>query len=393
MKKASTIMSITLAFALVTTAAFASPASEGEAAAATTEQEMVLDPSTGEMVTAPQYGGQIAFSWNAEPPHLDTWWGTVHLRPPSLVIEKLGMVDWATPRDEYGFNHGWYDPIEVVKPHLAESYETPDPLTIIFKIREGINWHDKAPMNGRELVAEDIVFNWHRMTGLGSGFTEATPYATDITSLPIETIEATDRYTVVVKLNQPSFVALGKLLYDSHSGGWIYPPEVIKEHGNAQDWRNLVGTGPYSITDWLEGSSITYTKNPNYWAFDEKFPENLLPYADELKLLFMTDKATELAALRTGKLAIVEALGIDDAESLQRTNPEARDDVCPYSVNRKHSYAMDVRKPPFDDIRVRQAMQLAIDVETINQSLYDGLGVTTPQGACWVGCPGVLHPL
>ena len=59
MKKASTIMSIALAFALVATAAFAGPASEGEASAATTEQEMVLDPSTGEMVKAPQYGGQL----------------------------------------------------------------------------------------------------------------------------------------------------------------------------------------------------------------------------------------------------------------------------------------------------------------------------------------------
>ena len=52
---------------------------------------------------------------------------------------------------------------------------------------------------------------------------------------------------------------------NSHEGGWIYPPEVIKEHGNAQDWRNLVGTGPYMLTDWVEGSAVTYTKNPDYW--------------------------------------------------------------------------------------------------------------------------------
>ena len=70
MKKASTIVSIALAFALLATAAFAGPASEGEAAAATTEQEMVRDPATGEMVKAPQYGGKIVFSYNEqEPPH------------------------------------------------------------------------------------------------------------------------------------------------------------------------------------------------------------------------------------------------------------------------------------------------------------------------------------
>ena len=67
-------------------------------------------------------------------------------------------------------------------------------------------------MNGRELTADDVVFNFHRFTGLGSGFTEATPYAGSITSLPIESIEATDRYTVVVKLKQPSLIVISILL-------------------------------------------------------------------------------------------------------------------------------------------------------------------------------------
>ena len=368
---------LTLALALVATVTFASAADEDAGAAA--EREMVMDPSTGKMVTAPQYGGQIVFATAAEPPHLDTWWGSPHLRPVNLVLEKLGMVDWAIPRDEWALGHGWYIPREVVKPHLAESFETPDPTTIIFHIRQGVDWHDKAPMNGRELTADDVVFNWHRFTGLGSGFTEKSPYAASITALPIESIEATDEYTVVVKLKQLSFNALNALLYDSHEGGWIYPPEVIKEHGNAQDWRNLVGTGPYELADWVEGSSITYTKNPNYWAFDEKYPDNRLPYADEMKLLFMTDRATQMAALRTGKLALVDALGLDDAESLQRTNPELVMTTAIFGKSQT-TFALDVRQPPFDDIRVRQAMQLAIDIEAINQSLYNGLADTTPQG-------------
>ena len=72
-----------------------------------------------------------------------------------------------------------------------------------------------------------------------------------------------------------------------------------------KDWRNLVGTGPYSMTEWVEGSGITYTKNPNYWKDDEKFPGNRLPFADEIKLLFMPDASTQLAALRKGKLALL----------------------------------------------------------------------------------------
>ena len=65
---------------------------------------------------------------------------------------------------------------------------------------------------------------------------------------------------------------------------WIYPPEVIQEHGDAHDWKNLVGTGPFTLTDVVDGSSFTYTKYPDYRGFDEKYPENRLPYIDQLKV-------------------------------------------------------------------------------------------------------------
>ena len=291
MKKASTIVSIALAFALVATAAFAGPASEGEAAAATTEQEMVRDPSTGEMVKAPQYGGQIVWSSAQEPPHADTWFGSSMIRIISPTVEKLGMVDWAIDRDQWGLT-STYTPLDVVKPHLAESYETPDPLTIIFHLRKGIHWQNKPPMNGRELTADDIVVNFHRITGLGSGFTEPSPHAVNVSGIKFESITAPDKYTVVFKLKEIDFNALIMIYWESYEGGWIYPPEVIKEHGDAKDWRNLVGTGPYMLTDWVEGSSVTWTKNPDYWKDDEKFPGNRLPYADELKMLFIQDSAT-----------------------------------------------------------------------------------------------------
>ena len=77
---------------------------------------------------------------------------------------------------------------------------------------------------------------------------------------------------------------------------------MIEEHGNVNDWRNLVGTGPFMLTDYVEGSSVTWIKNPNYWGFDEKYPENRLPYIDELVALVMREEATRTAALRSGKL-------------------------------------------------------------------------------------------
>ena len=91
-------------------------------------------------------------------------------------------------------------------------------------------------------------------------------------------------------------------------------------------------------------------------------------------MLFMPDASTRLAALRTGKIALLRNLSGHQAETLQRTNPEL---VMTSGIYKRStgSYAMDVRKPPFSDIRVRTAMQLAIDLETINKTLYNGLAV------------------
>ena len=248
--------------------------------------------------------------------------------------------------------------------------------------------------NGRELVAEDIVFNFHRTTGTGSGFTEKSPFAGNVTNLPIESIEATDKYTVEFKLTRPHLGALRIILEDRFTS--IYPPEVIKQHGDAKDWRNLVGTGPFMWTDWVEGSSYTYTKNPDYWGYDEKYPENRLPYIDELRALFIKEPATRLAALRTAKIDFLGAIGgspirdMGQLESLNQTNPEI---VVTKSFRRSETCIIgDVRKPPFDDIRVRQAMQVALDLETINATFFKGYGQWKPQGQLGNGLVGYNNP-
>ena len=107
----------------------------------------------------------------------------------------------------------------------------------------------------------------------------------------------------------------------------MLPPEVIEQHGDLTDCDNMVGTGPYMLTEWVEGSSITYSKNPDYWDYDEKYPENRLPYIDQINRLIMPEKATQLAALRSGKLDYIGQSGggqvqAAQVKTLQRTNPE-----------------------------------------------------------------------
>ena len=353
---------VALVLAAAATGLWAVGAEEEPAAAA--DKRYVTDPTTGKLVVAPQYGGSIAEAYVQEEPCMDTWIGVYCGRSSvNLVLEKMGIVDWAIDRDEWSLQSN-YIPLSVVRGQLAESYDiSPDGLTYTFHIRPGVHWQDKAPMNGRELVAEDIVFNFHRITGLGSGFTEKSEYAPNVALLPIESIEATDKYTVVFKLTELNLNALEFIYQESNEAAWIYPPEVIQEHGDAKDWRNLVGTGPYMLTDRAEGSSQTYTKNPNYWGYDEKFPENRLPYLDEVKFLLIPDASTRLSAFRTGKIGRLIGITFDEATAIQRTNPEL---LWNTALQVPYSFSMDVRKPPFADIRVRHAMQLALDLETIN---------------------------
>ena len=245
-------------------------------------------------------------------------------------------------------------------------------------------------MNGRELVAEDIVFSLQRFMGQGD-FAEAGPTEfSSMAKLPVESITATDKYTVVIKMAKLSFNAFQIIYQDSHEGSWIYPPEVIQEYGHMQDWKTAVGTGPYMLTDWVKGSAITYTKNPNYWGNDEKFPENRLPYLDEIKLLVMPESSTRLAAFRTGKVGRLSDVDLDQARALQRTNQEL---LWKTTLGTSFSFAMDVRKPPFDDINVRRAMQLALDVETIGDTFFGGLGQKHTHWVCWALYHRVPHPI
>ncbi len=349
----------------------------------------VTDPSTGKVMVAPQYGGSVAEAITSDPPHTDTWWGSDPSQLVNLFLERMGVVDWSIDRDEWDLI-SWYTPLSVLRGQLAESYDVVSPTEFVFHIRPGVYWHDKPPMNGRELVAEDIVVSFHRMTGTGSGFAEKSPHAAG--DLPIESIEATDKYTVVFKLTKLDFNAFHAIFAQS-IGAWIYPPEVIKQYGHMQDWKTSVGTGPYMLTDWVKGSAITLTKNPNYWGYDEKFPENRLPYLDEVKVLIIPDASTRLSAFRTGKIVRlappVSEISTDQAEAIQKTNPEL---LWTTFMVSGYNYAMDVRKPPFDDIRVRTAMQLALDNDTINNHLFGGLGDTTPHGLVGPACLGFYTP-
>ena len=336
-------------------------------------QAYVTDPTNGKVHTAPEYGGTLTYPYALVGETTDHFFtGNYVGFMIDGVNEYLASGDWGIDREDFDFKSG-YAPMFALTGSLAESWETPDPLTYIFHIRKGVYWHDKAPMNGRELTANDVVYTYQRNTALGD-FTERPPQPSSALDLPWASIEATDKYTVVMKLTEPSIDALRTILILSH--GWILPPEVIEQYGDANDWRNLVGTGPLILTDYVEGVSKTFTKNPDYWGYDEKYPENRLPYIDQLRALLMAEEATRISAMRTGKIDIIQHAGvvdighIDVVRSLQKTNPEI--EVHSYYQLSDKAFGLNFRNAPFDDVRVRHALQMALDLETINITYYDG---------------------
>ena len=347
-------------------------------------KKYVTDPTNGKVVSAPEYGGTLTYARKDMPVTADTYYGGMQNWFAGGVLEKLAMEDWATPRDVFDFRNP-YMPASVLKGQVAESWAIADDTTYVVKIRKGVYWHDKAPMNGRELTAKDIEYNFHRWLGLGSGYTEASPhmgYTGSFINLPWESVTATDDWTVEFKLKTgPNPDAMVVIL--TASGLFMHPPEVIEQYGDAQDWKNMVGTGPFEITDVVEGSSLTFTKSPSHWGYDEKYPENRLPYIDELTGVLIPEGATRLAALRAGEVDFVGSMGaseikdVDTALSLKKTNPEI--ELWEQSVRSETSLALNTQLGPTDDIDVRRALQMALDLKTLVNTYYSGYGDITPQ--------------
>ena len=371
-------------------------------------QGYVMDPTTGKVVTAPEYGGTITVGrigdWADHPDGYYIGAGAARMYV-GLVNEMLSLGDWGIDRNVYSWRTVGDTPLWALKGALAESWDiSPDGLTYTFNIRQGVNWQNKAPMNGRELTAEDVEYNFHRLFGnklTGTEFSaaEPSPSGRNTVELPIESVTATDKYTMLVKLKKPSLIALKHLFGHGSAGGAVrtYAPEVIEEHGDYKDWRNMVGTGPYELTDVVDRSSIAWTKNPDYWGYDEKYPENRLPYVDKIIQLIIPERATRIAALRSGKIDMLGTPGasslrsIDVLDSLKRTNPEI--ELYTYKFRSDNTFHfLGMERPPWNDIRVRQAMQMALDLDTIVATYYKGYGDATPQGYYANDAPGIGTP-
>jgi peptide/nickel transport system substrate-binding protein len=326
--------------------------------------------STGFAQTAekPQYGGTLeiatifatisALSWD----HKDWPWKINH--DAGSIYEQLLVADLNKGKrggGKHSFTADAWIPTDALKGELAESWEVrQDPQAVVFKLKKGIMFPAKpGVMEARELTADDVVFSWY--------YRHNSPRRAASMNEEFTKVAALDRYTVAFYMSPYMADWPYRLGYGYNSS--VMPKEVAD--AGAGDWKNLNGTGPFTITDYVAGNSHTYTKRPNYWD-KEKIGgmEYKLPFVDKLVYRIIKDDSTRLTAFRTGKLDIMEMVSWENMDTLKKSIPDLKSKSWVSSYGTMLVLRTDQK--PFDDIRVRRALNMAVNKEEIIKSYYNG---------------------
>jgi len=340
----------------------------GWAGASAIGLSLVASPALAQFkLGTPEYGGTLEIS-TVRPAisalSFDNYdWPWKHNHDTGGVYEQLFVADISKARSRGG-NYSLTDsyvPTDLMRGELAEKWEwKEDPLRLVVTLRKGVMFPEKpGVMKARELVADDVVYTFKRQVSSPKATQNYYDYVKDVT--------APDKHTVVFELNEFNAEWDYRFGYGYYSA--ILPKEVAE--AGASDWKNANGTGPFKLTDYVQGNSQTYEKNPDYWGketIDGK--EYKLPYVNKIVYRIIKDESTRVTALRTGKLDIMETVRWQDYETLKKAVPDLKWNK--YLSNLGTLMAMRVDVKPFDDIRVRRAMNLAINKEEIIKVYYNG---------------------
>ena len=257
----------------------------------------------------------------------------------------------------------------VPQPKLAVSWNHSDDFkTWTFKLRPGVKFHDGTPFN-----AEAAKANFDRQKDPANKCRCAFYIA------GIHDVQAPDELTLVYNLNDPS-VNLPAILTVPSSNFAVQSPTAWKTKGEDYN-RNPVGTGPYILKSWAAGDRIVLEKNPGYWNKGH-------PYLDRIVLKPLPDAQSRFASLQSGEADIIWD-DETDADNIQRAQKDPKLTVHTYAGSGAAVAAFNTKVAPFDDVRVRQALVMAIDRKKMSQALTNGLArpATNPYGdGSWVKC-------
>jgi peptide/nickel transport system substrate-binding protein len=246
---------------------------------------------------------------------------------------------------------------------LAESWEQPSETTYVFKLRKGVRWHPKPPVNGRELTSEDVKYTYDRfLTIKGNGNRPVLE--------TVDKIETPDRHTVRFTLKEPNAWFLDQL---AQTSTWIIAKECVEKFGDLKKVDSVVGTGPWMLERWEPNVKLVYVRNPNYFVPG-------LPYIDTIEALIDKDPSSRLAAFLAGKTDLgpeyQQVIRRLDLPLAQQRKPGLQTEEYTWIVSGVNPFK--VQKAPFNDLRVRRALSRATNVKEIFDSNAFSQGHWTP---------------
>jgi peptide/nickel transport system substrate-binding protein len=223
-----------------------------------------------------------------------------------------------------------------------------DQKTYSFHIRSGITFSNGQPVtaadvkNSLDMWADPKQDDW---ASFATGYASTT---------------VVDPQNVKVNLSTPT----GGFLYSlAMASAVVTPANLVKAQGK-DFWSHPVGTGPFKLESWARGSSITFAKNTKYWTPGR-------PRLDKVVFNFVTDDNTRVLDLANGQAQVIDSLPFSQVASVRaRTNVS----VIPYKIPSWVLLSLNHKKAPFKDLKLRQALNDAIDRDAINKKIYAGLG-------------------
>ena len=254
-------------------------------------------------------------------------------------------------------------------PKLALSWSSSeDYKTWTFKLRPDVKFSDGSPFN-----AQAVAWNYARQKDPKNNCRCAF-YVANIVS-----VEAKDDLTVVYHMTDPAVSLPAQLARPSQNSS-MQSPTAIQAKGDDYN-RNPVGTGPFVVKSWTAGDRMVLERNPNYW-------DKGRPYLDRVVLRPLPDSQSRFASLKSGETDLVWADEFE-ADNIMRAKKDPALQVLSYAGSGAAVNAINTKVPPLDDIRVRQALVMAIDRKKLSQALTNGLArpASNPYGdGSWVKC-------
>jgi peptide/nickel transport system substrate-binding protein len=324
-------------------------------------------PMPGTAAETPRRGGVLLAAIGADPPSLDP-----HQESTFANIQLVAPL-YSTLLQ--------FDPLDsskIIGDAGTEWKTSPDGLTVTVKVRQDIKFHDGSPLTAADVKAsyDKIVFPPKGVKSIRKAHYEV-----------VKAIEAPDPATVVFRLKHPSAAFVANL-----ASPWnvIFPKKYLDKDPNYFK-ANVVGSGPFKFKDYTRGATFEGERNPNYFIKDR-------PYLDGYKFYISPETAVRAAAVRSGRAHIeFRGLPMSEVEAIKR---QLGDKVVVQEAPTPGWWAVSFnhKVKPFDDVRVRKALTLAIDRYTMSKVLFPltglkGVGGLVRPGTQWAMSPADLEKL